>query len=91
MMANKHPRDIFHDTCESLGLTYEIDPILTEVRVFMPEPDTGLFTEDDVQYALSYLFTDRRRYVSIDRNLVIRLIEENRLRSKLVRWMEQNG
>jgi len=90
-MTRKHPGDIFHDTCESLGLRYEIDPILTEVRVFMPEPGTELSTQDDVEYALNYLFSDRRRCVSIDRNLVIRLIEQNRLRSKLLLWIENNG
>lgn len=89
-MKNKHPRDIFHDTCESLGLRYEIDPILTEVRVFMPEPDTDLSTEDDVQYALNYLFSDRVRCVSIDRNMVVKLIAEGRLRSKLLLWMEMD-
>ena len=90
-MTRKHSFDIFHDTCESLGLTYEIDPIPTKVRVFMPEPDTELSTEDDVEYALNYLFSDRRRWVSIDRNLVIRLIAEDRLYSKLLLWKEQNG
>jgi hypothetical protein len=90
-MTRRHPRDIFHDTCESLGLTYEIDTVLTEVRVFMPEPDTELATDNDVQYALNYLFSDRRRWVSIDRNLVVRLIAEDRLYSKLVQWMKQDG
>jgi hypothetical protein len=90
-MTRKHPRDVFHDVCESLGLTYEIDPFLAEVRVFMPEPDTNLINENEVQYALNYLFSDRRRCVSIDRNLVIKLIEQNRLYSELLLWMELDG
>jgi len=90
-MTRKHSFDIFHDTCESLGLTYEIDPIPTKVRVFMPEPDTELSTEDDVEYALNYLFTSRVRCVSIHLNMIFMLIAEGRLRSKLLLWMEQNG
>ena len=90
-MTRKHSFDIFHDTCESLGLTYEIDPIPTKVRVFMPEPDTELSTEDDVEYALNYLFTSRVRCVSIHRSMIVMLIAEGRLRSKLLLWMEQNG
>jgi hypothetical protein len=90
-MTNKHPRDIFHDTCESLGLTYSIDWSRDLVNIFAPEPESELTSEESVEYALNYLFSDRRSYVSIDRDLLIRLIEENRLHSKLVMWMEQNG